>query len=263
MAIQATSEEQLRLKKRARQRLLGAATLLISAAIILPMVLDQAPRSLDADIKINMPAVAPAVNAPIPVPVTPVPNDSVVDKSDTPINAEVEQPVAVAAEQKKSADAKLAQQQKEHEKNASEAKALAAEKVKQQAEQARLAHAKEVTHQAELAAEKARQVASIKQVVVPAIQHEPQQTEQTAKNQHEATGSHYVVQLGVFSSAENARQLRERLNTVGISTYTEILPSGATRVRAGPFTDRGQAEKVLAKIGSTGLHAQIVPLANK
>jgi Sporulation related domain. len=53
------------------------------------------------------------------------------------------------------------------------------------------------------------------------------------------------------------------LNAVGVTTYTENLPSGATRVRAGPFGERGQADKVLAKINAAGVQAQIVPLTHK
>lgn len=63
MAIQATSEEQLRMRRRARRRLLGAATLLLIAAIVLPMVLDQAPRPLDRDIEITIPS---QTTAPLP-----------------------------------------------------------------------------------------------------------------------------------------------------------------------------------------------------
>ena len=279
MAIQATSEEQLRLKKRARQRLLGAATLLISAAIVLPMVLDQTPRPVNSDIAIEMPgadvAAAPvsvvalpvAVPAPTPVPHT---SDKTAEKSIDPIKAAIAQPAAEVAhndvaEQKQSAEAKLTQQ-KEAEHKANEAKAAAAEKAKQ-TEQAKLAHDKEVAHQAALAAEKSQQAAKAKQsapakpdAAAITTKTESSPAPATDKHAYDADNGHYVVQLGAFSSAENVRQLRERLNAVGVSTYTETLPSGATRVRAGPFAERGQADKTLAKISAAGIQAQIVPL---
>ncbi|WP_124949312.1 SPOR domain-containing protein [Sulfuriferula thiophila] len=277
MAIQATSEEQLRLKKRARQRLLGAATLLISAAIVLPMVLDQTPRPVNPDIAIEMPGagvtappvsvVAPPLAVPAPTP-APQTSDVTAEKSLDPIKTAITQPAAEVAhndvaEQKQSAEAKLTQQ-KEAEHKANEAKAAAAEKAKQ-TEQAKLAHDKEVAHQAALAAEKSQQAAKAKQSApaksdVAATKTELSPAPATDKHAHEADNGHYVVQLGAFSSAENVRQLRERLNAVGVSTYTETLPSGATRVRAGPFAERGQADKTLAKISAAGIQAQIVPL---
>ena len=285
MAIQATSEEQLRLKKRARQRLLGAATLLISAAIVLPMVLDQTPRPVNSDIAIEMPSagvvaasvpvVAPPAVVPAPVPAPPA-NDLTAEKSSSQIKSALAQPAAEVvhtdvAQQKQMTEAKLAQQ-KESEHKANEAKAVAAAEKAKQEEQTKLAHDKEVAHQAALAAEKSQQDAKAKEAaaakaapVKPAsVKTEAvhAKTEPTAADNHQSItdSARYVVQLGAFSSVENVRQLRERLNTVGVSTYTENLPSGATRVRAGPFAERGQADKVLAKISAAGIQAQIVPL---
>lgn len=265
MAIQATSEEQLRLKKRARQRLLGAATLLIGAAIVLPMVLDQAPRSLNSDIVINMPGAADSASpAAVPAPAVPAveaaaPAPAVAAATDKPEAASKAQTDAAAAEshsadaaqQKKTDEAKRAQQQE------AELKAAAANAA---AEKARQAHDKEIARQAALAEEKARQTAKVKQAAAtpPAVQPVPAKT-----NLHADATGHFVVQLGAFSSADNVRQLRERLNAVGVTTYTENLPSGATRVRAGPFGERGQADKVLAKINAAGVQAQIVPLTHK
>ena len=51
----AESEKQLELKKRARRRLVGAAAFALTAAIILPMVMDHEPRPLTQDIQIRIP----------------------------------------------------------------------------------------------------------------------------------------------------------------------------------------------------------------
>ena len=50
------NDAQLELKKRARRRLVGAIALAILAAIILPMVMDQAPKQPVQDINIRIPA---------------------------------------------------------------------------------------------------------------------------------------------------------------------------------------------------------------
>ena len=261
MAIQATSEEQLRLKKRARQRLLGAAILLMTTAIVLPMVLDQTPRPLNSDIEINMPVAATSVA--VPARVTPAADASAaiaahIEKSEQPVKAQpvVSEPdVAYAdvAHQQQIGEAKAAQQKAVEHKTEEAKVALVAEKRKQ-AEQAKLVHDQDVAHQVALAADKARQAATAKEVVT--------QVAPAIPSNADTDSGHYVVQLGAFSSAENVRQLREKLNAVGVSTYTESLPSGATRVRAGPFTERGLADKVLEKIHAAGIQAQIVPLTS-
>lgn len=50
------NDAQLELKKRARRRLVGATALALLAAIVLPMVMDQAPRQPVQDIQIRIPA---------------------------------------------------------------------------------------------------------------------------------------------------------------------------------------------------------------
>jgi DedD protein len=66
----------------------------------------------------------------------------------------------------------------------------------------------------------------------------------------------YIVPLGAFSNPDNAKQVQDRAASAGIKSYTESLksPQGEhTRVRAGPFTTRGAAEKARDKLKSLGL----------
>lgn len=66
----------------------------------------------------------------------------------------------------------------------------------------------------------------------------------------------FVVQLGAFASADNARQLKERLEGGGIRAYTETVTTAQgkqTRVRAGPYATREAAEKTLAQVKLMGL----------
>ncbi|WP_333843817.1 SPOR domain-containing protein [Pelomicrobium sp.] len=75
----------------------------------------------------------------------------------------------------------------------------------------------------------------------------------------EATGG-YVVQVGAFSSAENAKQLKDRLSANGIQAYTETVATTKgrqVRVRAGPFPTREAAEQTLAKLERLGLNGII------
>ena len=49
------SDAQLQLKKRARRRLVGAVAFVTFAAIVLPMVMDQAPPPPTPDVQIRIP----------------------------------------------------------------------------------------------------------------------------------------------------------------------------------------------------------------
>ena len=223
MAIQATSEEQLRMRRRARRRLLGAATLLLIAAIVLPMVLDQAPRPLDRDIEISipsqttapLPAVAQMRQAPAqPAPAAPVP----AAPQPAELMPQSEPASAVTAPPAKTAEADKAKPE------------AAKPPVPPKAPQA----------EAHPSAEKPKSK--------PAAESKP------------VAAGHFVVQLGVFSRAENVQQLRAKLSAGGITTYTEALPNGTTRVHAGAFKLRPQAEQMQAKIAFLGVQARIVNL---
>ncbi len=49
------ADTQLPLKKRARRRLVGAIALAVLAAVVLPMVMDQAPQAPVQDVQIRIP----------------------------------------------------------------------------------------------------------------------------------------------------------------------------------------------------------------
>jgi DedD protein len=70
----------------------------------------------------------------------------------------------------------------------------------------------------------------------------------------------FVVQLGSFSNPKNAKQAQERLKKAGIKSYTEVAQAGetkTTRVRAGPFSTREQAEKVREKVRALGFEGVV------
>jgi hypothetical protein len=63
----------------------------------------------------------------------------------------------------------------------------------------------------------------------------------------------YVVQLGVFSSPQNAEALQRKLTEAGVQTSTE------TRVLIGPFRDRAEAERSMETVRKLGLGAVVMP----
>ena len=244
MAIQVTSEERLQFKKRARQRLLGAIVLLVAAAIILPLLLDKTPRPLNSDIVINMvqpasvgarPDGLPALSVPAPKTVLPVPAMSLnptqtVSQNAKTDNDRVSKPVQPVAANKMNLGKNAVDKTAPH-------------KISSVADTKKTLHGTVLPVSSE----------TIGKSQPAAVQGNPQANDSHAR---------YVVQLGAFSSVENVRQLRERLTAVGVNTYTENLSSGATRVRAGPFTSLAQADKTLARISMAGIQAQVVSLSH-
>jgi DedD protein len=61
----------------------------------------------------------------------------------------------------------------------------------------------------------------------------------------------FVIQVGAFSSRDNARQLLDRMRAQGLTGYLERVDGaqGATvRVRGGPYPNREAARKALDKL---------------
>ncbi len=81
-----------------------------------------------------------------------------------------------------------------------------------------------------------------------------------AKVEAKPAGESFHIQLGAFSSADNAKQLQSKLSANGIKSYTDTLKDGAStkvRVRAGPFASKAEADKALAKLKGLGLDGKV------
>ena len=97
----------------------------------------------------------------------------------------------------------------------------------------------------------------------PSVDKEAAKTEQgkneiTPKAEHKS--GNYVVQLAAFAQKDNAKQLQLKLSANGIHSYTEVLKTAhgdKTRVRAGPYESRDDAEKVLVRIKALGLNGVV------
>lgn len=72
-----------------------------------------------------------------------------------------------------------------------------------------------------------------------------------------------VVQVGAFADAVKAREVRQKLESAGLKTYTQVAETDSgkrIRVRVGPFGSRAEAEKAASKIKSLDLPAAILTL---
>jgi DedD protein len=70
-----------------------------------------------------------------------------------------------------------------------------------------------------------------------------------------------VVQVGAYADAAAAREVRQRVERLGVKTYVQEIQTDAgkrVRVRVGPFNSRDEAEKVAARVKAAGLPAAVV-----
>lgn len=78
----------------------------------------------------------------------------------------------------------------------------------------------------------------------------------------ESTTGMFAVQLGSFSSQENAERLAADLRGQGYAAFLSRLTTGdgeLHRVRVGPQKDRASAETVAADLSNAGHRGQVVP----
>lgn len=233
------SEEELQLRKRARRRLIGAIALVIIVAVFLPMVLDHEPKPVNQDINIQIPSPNAGVFTSKIVPLAPGAPDAesaakpaaeAPAKSDTPAPSEPPKVAASAPAGKSVAEAPVPPA---YDTEAAPPKKAAPEpkpKAKPKATPAAKPPAKSAP--------------------APA-----------AKPAADAKAG-FVVQVAALNDADKAKQMQEQIAAAGIKSYTEVVPTAkgnVTRVRAGPFASRSEAEKMRDQLKGMGLNGNIVP----
>jgi DedD protein len=70
----------------------------------------------------------------------------------------------------------------------------------------------------------------------------------------------WIVQLGAYQDTANVKQLTTKIKAIGLPTYLEKLdsPQGLrTRVRAGPFKSRDEADKARLRIKKLGVDGSV------
>ena len=74
-----------------------------------------------------------------------------------------------------------------------------------------------------------------------------------------AEAARFVVQVGAYTDAAALREARQKVEKLGLKTYTQVVETDAgtrTRVRVGPFDTREEADKAAARIKGSGLAGQ-------
>lgn len=257
-------------RTRARQRLIGAAVLVVVGVIGFPLVFETQPRPIPVDIPIEIPRKDGAPPLPMPSARGPVPSRPTAAPAarediitETPADAGRELPPAASAADRSSARAvekpvadrpapeKAAE--KAPEKVAEKAPEKVAEKPAPKPERA----ASKPADKAVTDAERARALLAGKDTAAAREAATPKDVT-AAKD-----SGRYVVQVGAFTEADAAREMRQKVEKLGLKTYTQVAetPSGSRiRVRVGPFASREDADKALAKARAAGVSAVVLTL---
>jgi DedD protein len=240
------SDEELRLKKRARRRLVGAIVLVSVVAVVLPLVLDSEPKQPSQRVNIQIPktdsgelkpqpSIPPSSSAKATTETTP--NADITARADAPTTSDV--PAKVDAPPKTDTSTKPEMPVATKAEPAPATPERTAESAAPGAENAQAA----ANNAAEAPAAK------------PA--------EKSAAPAKGATGhGAYVVQVAALADPGRAKALEKRMAKAGVKTYTEVVTTNTgavTRVRAGPYATKDAAEKARAQLKKAGLEGKIVP----
>ena len=217
------NEQDLLLRKRARRRLVGSVVLVIIAIIVLPMILERAPKQEGKEIEII------------------IPSENLLDESS-----------AVVAKEGIGLDTGLNSISNNVEVDVQGTKSNTSKEVKAEVEQITekkpdllVKKAQKKKDQSSKAARSERDSGKKRQGKGPVV-----------------TNEKFIVQLGAFSDSSKAKHQQRSLTSNGIKkAYTETVKNKnkeVTRVRIGPFSTREAAEKEQKKLRKFGLNGVVM-----
>jgi len=228
------------MRRRAKHRLLGAAVLVLIGVVGFPILFDRQPRPIAVDMPIEIPDKAKI--KPLSDSAQSAPTKSVADAAppaaaggSAPIAPAVETPVPPKAEEKLPKPPLAG------------APAPAAAAVKP-----------EVQSKPPVVPSPAKSAALDEAAKAQALLDGKEAPKAPA-----AAEARFVVQVGAFSDAGKAREARLKLERAGLKTYTQVVDTKdgrRTRVRVGPFAERVEADKAVAKIKKLELSAAVLVL---
>lgn len=234
-------------RRRARHRLIGASVLVLVGVIGFPLLFDTQPRPISVDIPIEIPAkttpttvAKPATAAAAPAPAS------------TTASAP---PAAKPAESLSHRDGLSAREEMVERPAKPAAAPVAAATSAPAPEPAKPSTPTTSPSAPNGDAARARALLEGKPSPAPSAQ--------TPAKPATANAERLVVQVGAFSEAAGARQVRQKLEGAGLKTYThEAKTADGTRirVRVGPFDNRADADKAAARVKALGLPAAVLTL---
>lgn len=247
-------------RTRARRRLIGAVVLLALGVLVFPMLFETQPRPLPTDIPIELPQRdgqpartaalprhAPAVTAlpPVSEPAAPAPSVPSAAPPSVESRAEPTRPDVIAPATPASAAPAKVEAPKAEPAKAETPKAEPARPAASKPDAAKPADTRKAEADRARALLEGRAVAS-----APAAAS--------------ASGNgRYVVQVGAYTDAATLREVRAKVEKLGLKTYTQSIDTEAgkrTRVRVGPFATRQEADSASARLKGAGLPGNVLTL---
>lgn len=244
-------------RTRARRRLMGAAVLLAVGVIGFPILFETKPRPLPVDLPMLLPEgegrKVAAASAPAALPRLPadagVESGPAATAAATPTGAAAPAVSPVAAASSVAATGPVAAPKPVASASAPPALtpapvAVASAAIKTAAPAPRVAEA----------------------VAAPAAPAGPVAATKPAPAPAEsvlAGSGRFVVQVGAYNDAERLRSARQKLEKMGLKSYTQDVETSTgkrTRVRLGPYPTRKEADAVAAKVKASGMQANILAL---
>lgn len=233
------------MRRRAKHRLLGAAVLVLAGVVGFPILFDRQPRPISVDMPIEIPDKTKV--KPLPEAVQSAPTKAVAGSA--PVAAPATSSVAVTSSAAVAPVAEKAAPPQADEKvlkpPTASASAVGAAAAK-----------RETDVKAPLPAPAAPKVDEAAKAQALLDGKEAPKTPLAAEGR-------FVVQVGAFSDVGKAREARLKVERAGLKTYTQVVETKdgrRTRVRVGPFADRAEADKAVAKIKKLDMSAAVLVL---
>ena len=85
----------------------------------------------------------------------------------------------------------------------------------------------------------------------------PKSSSDAAENKQ----TRFILQVAAFASAEKVQELRSKLKSAGIASYTQKIATTdgeRIRIRVGPFGTKQEAERMQVKLGTLGLNGKLL-----
>ena len=282
------------MRRRARHRLLGAAVLVLVGVIGFPLLFDTQPRPVSVDIPIEIPdrnkvkpltvptTPAPASAAPSATPPTAAADGSssnangnsntrttaaspssamiteAADGSEIPVSKPVMAGSGVKPETKPETKSEAKPEHKSEVKAKPEVKAEVKPKPVQKAE----AKPEPKLEPTEARAASGEDGARARALLEGKVAGSTTATAGKPAVAPEETGR-FVIQVGAFADASKAREVRQKLESAGLKTYTRVTKTAdgeRTRVRVGPFATRADADRAASRVKSLSLTASVLTL---
>ncbi|HET7524462.1 MAG TPA: SPOR domain-containing protein [Burkholderiaceae bacterium] len=244
-------------RARARRRLIGAAALLGVGVIGFPLLFETQPRPIPVDIPIEIPKKEGAPSLPLPPPRTASAAPATARVSSGVVSERTTEP---ARESSATVTRTEAAPSTEPRRDSPPARSEPAPKATPAPKTTPPPEARNDGARARALLEGQTPASAASPATKPAT---VVAAAQSAKPAPSTDAGRFVVQVGAYGEANSARDMRQRVDKLGLKSYTQVVEiDGAKRirVRVGPFAAREDAEKAAGTLKAAGLPAAVLTL---